>query len=318
MDTGNNEAGAEAGNDGYLAQIEAEQSAAEAQDGQGADAAGSAPGAEAGSEAGAEGQAQPEALPPLSVEEYQKRHQQITSALRESRGSEREFKRQLGEMKAQLEAFQQSQPQQFERFQIERQLAEYQTIDWQAWRQQDPAAAQAAANEVLALSNRYETIQQEDQQRQQQAQAQAQQQQFQHLATTLQEQETAIRQAKPDYDKAVEFLKAEIVREANAQGYFGDQAQQYLNQTLVQVGARVNQSGQDMAEFAYNRAVELGYSAPAPDLASIKAGEAASKTISNLGPKSEASTESFEEKMGQLSGAAARNFWAQARKQAGV
>lgn len=302
--TDTTEAGAEAGNESFLASIEAEQAAAEAQQPVSAEDAGEADPGETG-EAQDDGKA---ALPPLSVEEYQKRHQDITTALKHERGEKRQMRSELNELRATVQQMQANQPQAFQQFSLEQQINQYQTIDWQRWGSEDPEQAQASWNHYQQLLSQRGNIQQQQQQAQQTAQQQQQAQAFNALVTTLNDQETAIRLVKPDYDKAVEFLKADLIKEANGQGWFGPAAEQYATNQLVQIGARVDAAGQDMAEFGYSMAVQRGYKATA-DIASIKAGEAAAKTISTMGAKASNAGGSFEETMGNLTGAAARSFW---------
>ena len=315
MDT-ETDTGAEAGNEGYLATVEAEQTAAETADGLTPETEGSAlPEAdEAAAEAPGEGQ--PEALPPLTNEEYQKRHVQTVAALRETRQAEKATRQELAALKATVEHLQTSQPAAFEKFQIDQRLANAQTIDWGAWLAQDYATAQQEINELQAAHARHTEITQAEQQRQQLAQQQAEQQHITTLVTTLQEQEAEFRADKPDYGDAASFLRGQWLGEANANGYFGDQAELYVNNVMLQLGNRLSAAGQNMAEHGYNLAIQKGYKPPVATIAPMKAGEAAAKTISNLGPKSDNSGGTFEEKMGSLNGAAARDFWAKARKDA--
>lgn len=310
--TDENDAGAEISSEDLLASMEAGQAAAEI-DTEGPKGEAEPEGQGAGAP---DKETSEEPLPPLSVEEYQKRHQNITQALRDERNDKRQLKTELAQLRQQVQEFQTTQPQRFEAWQIDSQLQQYQGIDWQRWYQQDYDAADAANKQFQGLVARKQQIDAHNQQSQQQRQQQSQQQQIVELTNTLAQQEQNFRAEHPDYDDATEHLKAALRTEANNQGYFGAQADQYANMQLVQIGARVNAAGQDMAEFAYNLAVQRGYAPKKADIESIKAGEAAAKTISSAGGKTSNEGASFEETMGNLSGSAARAYWEKAKRNA--
>jgi hypothetical protein len=324
MDTENTEAGAETGNEHYFAQLEAEQATAESEGGDQSPAGAEAQPAgnvEPGAEAAEAQAADKPALPPLSVEEYQKRHQDITTALRTERHEKRQMRSELEQLRDTVQRMEQAQPQAFQRYTVEQQIAQYEGVDWQRWYGQDYAQADASNREYQALIQRKEQMDRADREAQAKQQQQNQQQQLQSLVSTLNEQEDAYRTVKPDYDDAVEHLRAELRKDANNQGWFGEQNEEaFITQQLVQIGSRVNAAGRDMAEFAYNLAVQRGYQAKAPaaDITAQKAGEAAAKTLSNLGGKTASEGGSFEETMAGLNGAAARTFWEKAKKQAHV
>lgn len=255
------------------------------------------------------------ALEPLSPEEYQKRHRDLTAALKEERQAKREFRDKLAQLEARLSETRETQPIEFQKFTLDQRIAEYQQINWQLFAAQNPDGADAAAREFEALVNQREQIERHAQQTQVQRQQQAQQQQFTSFVETVNAQEAEYAQAKPDYQEAVNFLKSELIAEAETQGFFGDQAQRYATQRIVEVSQRVHASGKNVAEFGYKLALQNGYKPRAPDIASIKAGAEAAKSISTIGSKSTNEGGSFEETMSNLSGAAAKAYWEKAKKQ---
>jgi len=254
-------------------------------------------------------------LEPLTVEEYQKRHRDLTAALKEERQAKRELRDKMAQIEARLSEVQETQPTEFQKFTLDQRIAEYQAVNWQLWAAQDPESAGAAAQEFEALVNRREQIEQQARQAQTQRQQQAQQQQFASFVETVNQQEAEYAKAKPDYQDAVNFLKSELIAEAESQGYFGDHAKQYATQRIVEVSQRVHASGKNVAEFGYSLALQNGYKPRAPNIASIKAGAEAAKSISTIGAKSSNEGGSFEETMANLSGAAAKAYWEKAKQQ---
>lgn len=256
-----------------------------------------------------------EQLEPLSPEEYQKRHRDITAALRDERQEKRVMRDELAAIRAELAQFKTSQPQAFQQYAVDQRIAEYQQVNWPLWYAQDPDAAAQGEQEFNDLVARKTAIDNEQRQQaylQQQQQQHAYQQQF---LNTLGDQEQEYRERTPDYNNAIEHLKASLREEGEMQGFFGPQSDQYVTQQLFTIGQRVFASGQNLAEFAYRMAKQRGYQPPAPDIASIKAGAEAAKSISTLGPKTTAEGGSFEETMARLDGAAARDFWAKTKRQ---
>jgi hypothetical protein len=266
----------------------------------------------------AEGEASPEkaadALPPLSNVEYQKRHENVTKALREERDAKRAIRNELAELRAEFERTKTTAPQQFERHQITGKVSEYQQVDWEKWFKQNPQAAEQGLAEFQGLAARLEQLDKADQQQTQQTEQQRQVQAVQQVVNTLASQEEDFRSQRPDYDDACEFLKTDLAKEARSQGYFGDQTDQYVNSQLLIIGQRVHAAGQDMAEHGYNLAIEKGYKPKTADIASLKAGEAAAKTLSNVGGKSSNAGGSFEETMSGLNGAAAASYWEKVKR----
>lgn len=313
--TENTETGAEAGGESYVEQLAAEQSAAEAsetdQEESEQQEPAEPPKKQADTKEPGEGEKEP-----LSVEEYQKRHENVNAALRQERAEKRAFKSELEQIRAELAEMRQQQPQQFQQFTLDQRIAEYEAINWQLWQQQNPEAAQAGWNDYQGLLSNREAAQRRAEQDQQARQQQAQQAQAQQFMAAVEQSEVAARAAKPDYDAAVDYLREALEREGQAQGYFGEQAAAYAQNQIVQIGFRVFQSGQDLANFAYEQALQRGYKPPVADIASVKAGAEAAKSISTLGTKTGAeSGASFEETMSGLSGAAAKSFWEKAKAQ---
>lgn len=310
----NTETGAEAGGESYIAQLEAEQNAAEAAD--------SPEPQEAPSEGGeetppveADKPTEPE-KEPLSTEEYQKRHDNINTALKQERAEKRQMRGELDQLRAEIAEMRQSQPQQFQQFNLEQKIADYQTYDWQRYQQIDPDAANAAWSDYQNALSVKAQVEQQALAAAEQRQQQAQQAQFKAFAEAVNQSEDAYRQTRPDYDAAVAHLKTVYGTEANGLGFFGEDAERYAFNQVAQVMHRVHQAGQDVAEFAYNQAIARGYRQPVADIASVKAGAEAAKSISTLGTQSGAeSGASFEETMSGLSGAAARSFWDKAKAQ---
>lgn len=253
------------------------------------------------------------ALPPLTVEEYQKRHDNMNAALRETRQQQRAARDEVTQLRARMEQMQTSQPQAFERFIVDANIADFEKIDWQRWEAANPEQAHADWREYQAMRARKEEFGRLDAaaaEQDRQAQGKAQ---LNAMVTTLHDQEAAFKEAKPDYDAAVSFLRDELAKEANANGYFGDEAEQVVMRHLLQVGARVHASGQDMAKFSYDMAVQRGFKAAA-DIAPMIAGQAAARTISDVGTAGGSGGGTFEEQMNSLDGAAGRAFWDKAKK----
>lgn len=313
MDT-DTETGAEAGGESYFAQIEAEQTAAEAA--VPVEAAPDAPQVEAEPEAAAEAAPEPDKPPlePLTPEEYQRRHDNLNAALKQERAEKREMKALLAQLQSRVEEIHTTQPQQFQQFTLDQQISDYQTIDWRAWADADPVAANNAALHYQQLMDQRDGLRTQSEQAQQARQQQEQQAALTQFAESLNASEDEFRRVKPDYENATAFLRDTLRKEAEWQGFFGEQAEQYVQNTLVQTGLRVHAAGKDLAEFAYSMAQQRGYTPPAPDLASVRAGADAAKSISTLGPRS-SNTDggSFEEVMGGLNGASARSFWEKAK-----
>lgn len=304
------ETGAEAGGEGYFAQIEAEQNAAEAAD---------TPEPETK-------EAEPEAKPedakpepekePLSIEEYQKRHDNINSALRQERAEKRQFKTEIDALRAEIDQMRQAQPQQFQQFTLDQRLADYEQVNWQAWQAQDPQAAQNGWNEFQALQAQRGQLQAQAEQYAAQMRQRNLEAKANEFRAAVDQSEATFRQAHQDYDDAVSFLLDSLAKEGMSKGFIGEQAQAYAQRQVVEIGLRVHGAGMDLAEFAYDQAKQRGYTPPMADIASVKAGAEAAKSISTLGTKTGAeSGASFEETMSGLSGAAAKSYWEKAKAQ---
>lgn len=243
MDT-ETETGAEAGGESYFAQLEAEQNAAETET-----TTEPAPEAEAAPPA-AESPQEAEKLEPLTPEEYQRRHENINAALKEERAEKRAIKTELAQLKAELETLRTSQPQQFQQFTLDQQIADYATVDWNAWAATDPVAANNAALQYQALIDQRDALTRQAQQAEQQRTVQQQQQAMQAFAQALGEQEAEYRQVKPDYEAAMTHLRGSLQREAEGMGYFGQDADAYVRQSLIETGMRVHAAGRNLAELS--------------------------------------------------------------------
>lgn len=316
--TDDTEPGAEAGGESYIAQLEREQTEAEAPQEVAAAPIENAADPQADTPvdpAMQEPEQAESAKEPLTPEEYQERQKNLNAALREERTEKRQLRGELETLRAEIETLKQSQPQMFEQFSLDQQIAEMETYDWAAYAQMDPEAAHRDALRYQELVGKRDAYNQHQQQQQQQQQQQVLAQRVQQFQAATEQSEAEYAKAHPDYDAASDFLRDSLTQEANAQGYFGPQAETFVNNQILQIGFRVFASGKDVAEFAYNEAKRRGYMPPAPDIASIKAGAEAAKSISTLGTQSAGGDGgSFEETMSGLDGAAARSFWEKAKK----
>lgn len=90
-------------------------------------------------------------------------------------------------------------------------------------------------------------------------QQQAQEQQFRQIATTVQTVEQEFRQAKPDYDSALQFMLDSRAKEFAAFGHDASTAKQLAAQEMAQSALMNAARGLNPAEIAYRVAEARGY-----------------------------------------------------------
>lgn len=270
-----------------------------------------------------EGEGEPEApkeaekpeKAPLTPEEYEKRHNNVNAALRTERNEKRALKAEIDALRAEVAAVRESAPETIKEVNLKSQIAEYEQVDWRAWSQQNPDAANRGWADYQSLKQQQEQLSAERERAQQERQQQTVQQRVQEFVQTGQSQEEEFRKVRADYDDAVEHLRANLAQQGFEQGYADPN--QYAQEQLMTIAARVFASGRDVAEFYYDLAGKRGYAPKMPDIASVKAGAEAARSIGSAGGTGGADGRSFEEVMAGLSGAAARDYWRKMRSQNG-
>ncbi len=166
----------------------------------------------------------------------------------------------------------------------------------------DPFAALQSAKDPLSEIDALKAIaqsmaaQQQDQARQTQVERQ-QQAQIKAIADTMGEYEADFREEKPDYDKAMDYFRADYAAELQEQGYSGDELRRKMQADLLGMVQRTVAQGKDPAETAYKLAVKRGYGVDktSDKIDKIKRGIAAGSSIGRAGaapPKGPISVES--------------------------
>jgi hypothetical protein len=108
-----------------------------------------------------------------------------------------------------------------------------------------------------------------------------QQDQYNGFVNNVKADEANFVQKVPDYRDAVTFIQQRRLQELQIMGYPEEQAMQVLAQDAFALTQRATAMGESPAQFAYNMAKQLGYTAKqASNIEQIAAGQQVAKSVS--------------------------------------